>query len=1308
VTIKGHATSDNYNLFLPQTDGNAGEVLQTDGVGNLVWVNPNTLAAGTGTVNSSSITDDSIMNVDINSAAAIDQSKIAGLTAALAAKEPTLAAGTAAQYYAGDKTWQTLNTSVVPELTNLYFTEPRVRNALLTGVNTVLAGTIAGTDSVLDGFGKAQKQLTDIASGVTANQWTAATGNVYRASGSVGIGTGTPAGVLHINTPDATPNILLSRTGNVTNFAARVSNNGTNDVLMIANNADNNKGIHLESTGNVGIGTSSPGTTLTVQQSLNTITGGLLLVPPAGAGQNGGWYHNNNVLIGREGGIDTIILNNGNVGIGTTAPSAFLHLKAGTAALNTAPLKLTSGVNLTTPEAGAIEYDGTNLYYTDNTNTRKTLGVTGAGITTLGGLSGTSQTFATGIAGTAPAFSSATTIHTLNIPMAATAAVTAGLISKAEYDAFSAKQAAFTTSAALLGILTDETGSGSAVFSASPTFTGVPLAPTAAVDTNTTQIATTAFVLGQASSVAPLMNGLAAVGTSLRYTRQDHIHPTDTSRAPAAGSTSITTLGTVTTGTWNGAVVGVPYGGTGKATLGLNKLLFGNDTAAVNELALPVLTTTSVLLSSITTGAPAWTTSTTGNVLKGSLTGVAFGPLASSDLPAGTLSGSGTAGYIPYYSAATTLANSPMTVSGSNIGIGTTTPLQKFVVQGGNLALNAISNASPQYEWRASDNSLRAYISHATETVGATTDENRFYQAYGYKTFYTQNAERMRIDSNGNVGIGTTVPTEKMELYLPNSVANDNVSLYAKVTNLETTSVKSGFFAHANAGLGYLRVHNNSSDPRIEIVAEDNSTYQPDITFFTNASERMRIDNITGNIGIGTTTPATKLEIKSSAINTNVFNLINSANSNSLFKVIENSSGNGSLFVQDSTGAYSAYFGADANMPWIGTNTNHDFRVVTNSTEKMRIMANGNVGIGTSTPNSVLTVDGGAGVLSLKPGPTIDHAYLQLFARSASPTVRSAYIGYPGAGSTLLNISNEISGGHIGLLTSGAGNVGVGTSAPAVKLDVLGAAKVGSGTTARGGDYLSLTTSSGVTKRSGIQFYQNATGLFELGIDPVSNNANTFFIHDSINNATRFTIAPTGNVGIGTTNPLAKLHVAGGAIRTDNSYGDCVGGWNCEIYTWDMSVASIYYTGLTQRSDRRLKTNITDLSEDKIIERMGHLRPVTYEWKNPKFGRGTKFGFIAQDVEKVWPEIVSTATDAQKTKSVDYTQLISPLVKTVQKIFREIASIRLSDSEKEERIKTLEAENVAKSHEISTLKSYLCAKDPAADFCPKKNKIKSN
>jgi len=71
---------------------------------------------------------------------------------------------------------------------------------------------------------------------------------------------------------------------------------------------------------------------------------------------------------------------------------------------------------------------------------------------------------------------------------------------------------------------------------ASPTFTGTPAAPTAAVDTNTTQLASCAFVIGQASASGdgtPAAVGTAARGTSTHFARADHVHP-----KPAVGDLS--------------------------------------------------------------------------------------------------------------------------------------------------------------------------------------------------------------------------------------------------------------------------------------------------------------------------------------------------------------------------------------------------------------------------------------------------------------------------------------------------------------------------------------------------------------------------------------------------------------------------------------------------------------------------------------------------------------------------------------------------------------------------------------------------
>ena len=72
---------------------------------------------------------------------------------------------------------------------------------------------------------------------------------------------------------------------------------------------------------------------------------------------------------------------------------------------------------------------------------------------------------------------------------------------------------------------------------ASPTFTGTPAAPTPAADDNSTKLATTAFYIGQGGTVLPLMAGTATAGISARFARADHVHPTDSSRAPLASPT---------------------------------------------------------------------------------------------------------------------------------------------------------------------------------------------------------------------------------------------------------------------------------------------------------------------------------------------------------------------------------------------------------------------------------------------------------------------------------------------------------------------------------------------------------------------------------------------------------------------------------------------------------------------------------------------------------------------------------------------------------------------------------------------------
>lgn len=102
-----------------------------------------------------------------------------------------------------------------------------------------------------------------------------------------------------------------------------------------------------------------------------------------------------------------------------------------------------------------------------------------------------------------------------------------------------------TSTYALTGLSTTGNASigGALGVTGAITLTAGGTSTTPATDNNSTNIATTAYVVGQAAATAPVMDGTATIGTSLRYARQDHVHPTDTTRAPLA---SPTFTGTVT------------------------------------------------------------------------------------------------------------------------------------------------------------------------------------------------------------------------------------------------------------------------------------------------------------------------------------------------------------------------------------------------------------------------------------------------------------------------------------------------------------------------------------------------------------------------------------------------------------------------------------------------------------------------------------------------------------------------------------------------------------------------------------------
>lgn len=129
-----------------------------------------------------------------------------------------------------------------------------------------------------------------------------------------------------------------------------------------------------------------------------------------------------------------------------------------------------------------------------------------------------------------------------------------------------------------------------------------------------------------------------------------------------------------------------------------------------------------------------------------------------------------------------------------------------------------------------------------------------------------------------------------------------------------------------------------------------------------------------------------------------------------------------------------------------------------------------------------------------------------------------------------------------------------------------------------------------------------------------------------------------------------------GRLQMTQTNGDCPNGWFCNGHFWDLTVASILYSGLAQRSDRRLKEDIRPAESG--LSKVRALEPVTFAWKNrSSSGPGERqYGFIAQDVQRVLPDLVDTTTDGML--SVETTAMIPILAQAVKELDAQNAQLR--------------------------------------------------
>ncbi len=212
------------------------------------------------------------------------------------------------------------------------------------------------------------------------------------------------------------------------------------------------------------------------------------------------------------------------------------------------------------------------------------------------------------------------------------------------------------------------------------------------------------------------------------------------------------------------------------------------------------------------------------------------------------------------------------------------------------------------------------------------------------------------------------------------------------------------------------------------------------------------------------------------------------------------------------------------------------------------------------------------------------------------------------------------------------------------------------------GEHISMTNWGTVTNVYGIYL-----GSFGFG-------TNTFGIYQSGSGDKNYF---AGNVGIGTTPSSYKLDVNG---DTNIASGSALRFGGTQVCT---------SAGCTSSSDERLKENIQPL--EGSLEKILQLKGVEYDYKDKsKFGDKHQIGVIAQDIEKVFPEVV--ITDKQTgLKSVAYDHLIAPVVEAIKELFVEIFGLKEAQKVQELRLKKMEIENQELKMRLEKLEKKILA-----------------
>lgn len=548
---------------------------------------------------------------------------------------------------------------------------------------------------------------------------------------------------------------------------------------------------------------------------------------------------------------------------------------------------------------------------------------------------------------------------------------------------------------------------------------------------------------------------------------------------------------------------------------------------------------------------------------------------------------------------------------GGSVVIGGTVPSYKLHVNGTfGTSSNAYFGGIVELK-RSEGSSDAAYIANRSDLgkvirFGIGTSKNRgiYDNTLGW-VFQITSDDKINIGNGNNVGIGTTSPSYKLDVNGSSRMSS------LTFTNSDTISLD-------DCG-------------NIKLASRSGTYWHVD----TSSGSNVFVVHSNGNVGIGTTNPQAKLSVAGHAHIGYSSSTLSSAWKDALVvgpdgtdKVVMSylaSSINGAII-----GAHNSALNAWSNL-YIGGN---DIYFFYGGATRMALKSSGDVGIGTSDPTCKLDVNGsvaitGTGSLKMDNKGT-------MWAKNSSGTYEqwlwprwsdnATYLNYGSGNFYIRNVNSE----HVMTMLN-SGNVGIGTTSPAEKLDVKGVVKCSAVYTTRITD-LADTWSDGTNNRPWYGYdRKHNTGVYSTTISD-------YFGMTLRTANVKLVLSQDGNVGIGITNPTRKLDVNGnsrsqymefwntafngnagyigrGTTANNNIYIHSVGSLLFGVngvdskMTLDTSANLTVSGGITMYSDQRKKTilNHVELSLKQIAN-----APLIEHYYNSDDNKTTHVGSIAQ------------------------------------------------------------------------------------------------